>query len=173
MRRAVPPLLLIIALAGCSDEKRWNVGEGSTTPAYQRLDEDPSLLGNTFVPVRVGELGPNFAACNSQGMVRELAADGPIAVRAGPYDQARETGRLPAGVTFFICTRSLDQRWLGIVYPAPGQNGRVCGVSAPTDSKRDYDGACDSGWVSSAQVRLVSGVEPPPVQASGNSAELK
>ena len=173
MRRSFPILLLPLSLASaCSDEKSWNVGEGSTTPAYQRLDDDPTLLGNTIVPVRIGELGPSFAACNSQGLARDSAGPG-IPVRGAPYAQARETGRVAVGEAFFICSRSLDQGWLGIVYAAGGQNSRGCGVASPTNNRRDYDGACESGWVSSAQVQLISGVEPPPVQASANSVEPK
>ncbi len=112
-----------------------------------------------------------LAACNAQGEVRERAADGPIPVRAAPFEQARQKGELPPGSTFFICSRSLDQRWFGVVYDRGGRASRACGVSTPISERRDYSGACDSGWVASAQVRLISGVQTPPVQASENVAQ--
>jgi hypothetical protein len=162
----------LLMMVGCYDQPVSN-GYGSTTPRYERPSVDNSTLPETVLPVRIGELGPNFAACNAQGEVRERAADGPIPVRAAPFEQARQRGQLPADASFFICSRSIDQRWLGVVYDANGRAGRACGVSAPVAGRRDYQGPCDSGWVSSAQVRLVSGVQPPPDQATQNIAEPK
>ena len=164
---------LLLLTASCSGDEDWNVSEGSSTPAYQRLEDDPTLLGNTTVPVRVGELGPSFAACNAEGAVREFSGGEPIAVRAAPFDQAQETGRINAGSRFFICSRSIDQRWLGIVFHPTGQPNRACGVSAPAARRRDYEGPCESGWVPSAQVQLVSGAEELPVQPSENVGEPK
>ena len=170
--RLFPTLALLLLVSACRGEDRWNVGEGSSTPRYQRLDDDPTLLGNTIVAVRVGELGPSFAACNSEGTARDFAGGGAISVRAAPFDQARETGQLGAGVRFFICSRSIDQRWLGIVFDPSGQLGR-CGVSAPSRGGRDYEGPCESGWVPSAQVQLVSGAGDPPIQANQSVGESK
>ena len=173
MRVLLPLVALSLLATACKDEKGWNVGGGSSTPPYERLEGDPTLLGNTVVAVRVGELGPSFAACNSEGAARDFAGAEPIGVRAAPFEQARETGRLAAGSRFFICSRSIDQRWLGIVFDASGQANRSCGVSAPIGGRRDYEGPCDSGWVPSARVQLVSGPEEPPVQSSQNVGEPK
>jgi hypothetical protein len=163
----IGPLLLV---AGCYDQPMTE-GYGSTTPRVERPTQDNSRLGEAVVPVRIGELGPNFAACNAQGEVRERATDGPIPVRAAPFEQAQQKGQLGAGSTFYICSRSLDQRWFGVVYDSGGKASRVCGVSTPASGRRDYAGPCDSGWVASAQVRLISGVQAPPVQASENVAQ--
>jgi hypothetical protein len=163
-----PPLLL----AACQDEPIAN-GYGSTTPRYERPIESKSNLDTAVVPVRIGELGRNFAACNAQGKVRERATDGAMPVRAAPFEQAQQKGQLPPGSTFFICTRSIDQRWFGVVYDSSGRAGSSCGVSSPISVRRDYEGPCDSGWVASAQVRLISGVQDPPVQASENVAQAK
>jgi hypothetical protein len=166
------PLAPLLLAAGCNDQPMTE-GYGSTTPRFERPTQDNSNLGEAVVPVRIGELGPNFAACNSQGEVRERATDGQMPVRAAPFEQAQQKGRLGAGATFFICSRSLDQRWFGVVYEAGGKAGRGCGVSTPVSGRRDYAGPCDSGWVASPQVRLISGVQEPPVQASENVAQAK
>ena len=59
-----------------------------------------------------------------------------------------------------VCTRSIDQKWLGVVIPPPVTEGAMptdCGVREPVDRKQAYAGPCVSGWVSSAYVRLVAG----------------
>lgn len=165
----VPALLL---LGACNDEPVVN-GYGSTTPRLERPELDNVTLGDVEAPVRIGELGPNFAACNAQGRIDERAADGPVPVRAGPFEQSHEADRLAPGASFYICTRSLDQRWMGVVYADGGRADRSCGVSAPVRSRRDYDGPCRSGWVPSAQVRMTSGVETPAVQPSQNIVQPK
>ena len=171
--RFVSAFLAPLLLAGCNEPQDRNVSYGSTTPRYERAQEDGDLLAGNVTPVRVGELGPNFAACNSLGEVRERAVDGAIQVRAAPFEPAQETGRLPPGSNFFICSRSLDQRWLGVVYDRAGQASRTCGVSAPIPARRDYEGPCESGWVPSAQVRLVAPVDSSTGEARQNIAELK
>lgn len=166
-------LLPILLTAGCYDQPIVNGSYGSTTPRYERQSDDNSLLPTSVVPVRIGELGPSFAACNSQGEVRERAGDGPIPVRSAPFERATPRGQLPPGSSFFICSRTLDQRWLGVVYDGQGQANRGCGVAAPVSARRDYDGPCQSGWVASAQVRLVSGVAASPVEPSENAGQPK
>lgn len=171
--RPASVFLVPLLLVGCGEPQDRNVSYGSTTPRYERAQEDGDLLASNVTPVRVGDLGPNFAACNSLGEVRERAVDGAIQVRAAPFEPAQETGRLPPGSNFFICSRSLDQRWLGVVYDSSGQASRTCGVSAPIPARRDYEGPCESGWVPSAQVRLVAPVDSSTGEARQNTAELK
>jgi len=172
-RRFALPLLVPMLLAGCYEAQDRNASYGSTTPRYERASEDGDLLAGNVTPVRIGELGPNFAACNAQGEVRERAVDGAIVVRAAPFEPAQQTGQLPPGSTFFICSRSLDQRWLGVIYDRSGRAARACGVSAPSASRRDYEGPCESGWVPSAQVRLVAPVDSSTGEQSQNIGELK
>lgn len=171
--RFAPLCLVPLLLAGCGEAQDRNTSYGSTTPRYERAPEEGDLLAGNVTPVRIGELGANFAACNSIGEVRERAVDGAIQVRAAPFEPAGETGRLPPGSTFFICSRSLDQRWLGVVYDRSGQANRACGVSAPVPARRDYEGPCDSGWVPSAQVRLVAPVDSSTGEMSQNIGESK
>jgi hypothetical protein len=141
--------------------------------AHRAAAGGPNLLTTTVTPVMIGELGPNFAACNAQGQVRERASEGAIPVRAAPFEPAQEKAQLPSGSSFFICDRSHDQRWLGIVYDSNRQANRSCGVSAPIRNAREYEGPCDSGWVAASQVRSISGVYNPADEASGNSVQLK
>lgn len=152
-------LSLVLLLAGCG-ERTPNAGgvEGSTTPPYVREQTDNSLLGQLQTPVRVGELGPSFAACNARGATRDRGGAEPITVRAAPYESAGEIDRLAPGSEFFICTRSQDEHWFGIVYDEGGHATERCGVGGPIVPRRDYMGPCAAGWVSSARVRLVSGV---------------
>lgn len=167
-------MLLFAAAVGATgcDKPAGGGSPGATTPRYERPAEQGSILGNTVTPVRVGELGPSFAACNAQGAPRDPIAGEPIAVFAAPFGEARRTGTLPPDARFFICSRSIDQRWFGIVYVLAGRAGPECGVSARGAQRQDYGGSCESGWVASAQVRLVSGVDPATDQPSTNGVDL-
>lgn len=152
-------ILLPLLLTGCGERAPENEGrQGSTTPPYVRDDSDASLLNEAVTPVRIGELGPNFAACNGRGATRDRAPGGPVPVRSTPYEPAAAIDQLQPGSQFFICSRTHDQRWFGIVYDQGGAAAERCGVSGPVPARRDYRGPCAAGWVASARVRLVSGV---------------
>jgi hypothetical protein len=146
--RALAPLL-ILAAAACQKPAEPGESRGSTTPRYERPQETP--LDQAARPVRIGELGPNFAACQARGTTRSSQYG--LEVRAAPFESAPVTGGVPTGGSFFVCTRSLDQHWLGIVYDEPGGTGERCGVSRPVAARRDYKGPCRSGWVASAGVK--------------------
>ncbi|HEX8644700.1 MAG TPA: hypothetical protein VF702_12390 [Allosphingosinicella sp.] len=164
---ALPLLLAAIAVAGCDQAHEPPPSQGSTTPAYERAEVRP--LVPEELPVRIGELGPNFAACNAVGRFRERAVTEPVPVRAAPFEQARETARIAPGGQFFICTRSHDQRWFAIVWDAASGAGPSCGVSRPVSRGRDYAGPCKSGWIPSVLVRLESGiVEAGPSEANSS-----
>lgn len=153
MRRAL--FIVLFALAGCGEAvKDDHFAQELKT---ERSDPDPVNPGT--VPVRIGELGANFNACNAAGTSRHLdaAAGERIQVRAAPFDVAAETGSIPAGARFFICSRSHDQRWLGIVYEDAGTLAPTCGVSRPAPEKSVYQGPCRSGWVSAAFVKQIAG----------------
>jgi hypothetical protein len=115
------------------------------------------LFNQSEMAVRVGELGPGFAACNARGTTRDrIAAEVPVI--AAPFEQARQVDGLTSGAEFFICSRTHDQRWFGIVYDEGGRATERCGVSAPVRARRDYSGPCAAGWVASSAVRLISGM---------------
>lgn len=157
-----------LALAGCGQPVP---GGNAATPPAVANDDEPSLLNEAVMPVRVGEQGPSFAACGGRGATRDAAGTEPVPVRAAPFDAAAEIDRLPAGATFFICARTFDQRWSGIVYDEGGEASARCGVAAPIAERRNYTGPCAAGWVPSARVRLVSGV--PHQLAQGAASPLK
>ena len=113
--------------------------------------------------------GPRFDACQAVGRIQGLQGR-ELDVRIAPFDAAKKKGSIRQGQQVWICTRSHDQQWHGIVYDdgdretAENDAGRIgnlgpgeCGVSSPVRSKRNYDGPCKSGWVESNFVKLVAG----------------
>ncbi|HST35547.1 MAG TPA: hypothetical protein VLK25_02810 [Allosphingosinicella sp.] len=158
MKVSAALLSATLVLAACGQPvPGGNGNDGSTTPAYVPAENEATTLNQAMVPVPVGEQGPSFAACGGRGATRDAAGAEPVPVRAAPYDAAAEIDRLPAGATFFICARTFDQRWSGIVYDEGGEASARCGVAGPIAERRNYAGPCAAGWVPTARVRLVSG----------------
>lgn len=153
MRVALLLLLPIVSLSACGEA----VKDDHFAQDVKAEREAPEPIVPGAVPVRIGELGANFDACGAAGTTRHLDAGAQLPVRAAPFDTSAETGRVRAGTQFFICTRSHDQRWMGIVYDESGTLSPACGVSSPVMSRGSYEGPCRSGWVSSAFVKLIAG----------------
>lgn len=178
--KALPPTLFaLIALVGCADPEPTRQREPGGVAATERVRSDaPSP---TARPVNIGEGGTRFAACQGRGRVGALRG-GTLPVRDAPFDSAKQVGTLTEGAEVFVCTRSLDQQWLGVVVgseqgptapvaapaasdgdatvmdaPEPAEKGIDCGVTAPVRSKRPYDGPCLSGWVENTFVAAVAG----------------
>ena len=145
-------LVALLMLAACGEAVK-----DDHFAADVKVDGEASPVVPGAVPVRIGELGASFAACGTAATTRHLGAGEQLPVRAAPYDAAAETGKVAAGAQFFICTRSHDQRWMGVVFDKSGTLSAACGVSSPVTSRRDYQGPCRSGWVSSAFVKLIAG----------------
>jgi hypothetical protein len=154
MQRSAWLLLLLTFTASCGEAVK---DDHFKQDVSQPAQEAPAQLEQPAVPVRIGELGASFDACGSAGTTRNLDAGGGLEVKAAPFDAAAVAGRVPAGARVFICARSHDQRWLGIVYNDAGELSAECGVSSPVTSRRDYPGPCRSGWVSSAFIKLIAG----------------
>ena len=153
MKRLI--LLPLLFLASCGEA----VKDDHFANDLKEERAAPSTVQPPAVPVRIGELGQNFNACNAAGTSRHLdpAAGERMQVRAAPFETAAEAGSIPAGARFFICTRSHDQRWLGVVYDEAGALSPACGVSRPVASRRGYEGPCRSGWVAAAFVKQIAG----------------
>ena len=159
--------LLCLATTACSESTQVSEDlPGSSTDLdnptgrTERVEAGPSAK-----PVRIGEGGPRFDACQSIGEVGGHVS-GSLPVLSAPFDAAEKKDSLAAGQRLYICTRSIDQQWYGIVYDksvagpdgATSARGRDdCGVSSPVRAKRNYDGPCQSGWVESTYVVLVAG----------------
>ena len=152
---AAVPLAASLVLGACQQAPEPGESRGSTTPRYERAEGEGSPLSESQRAVRIGESGASFAACGTHGTTRNVPAGDALPVRAAPFEAAGETGRVASGGSFFVCSRSLDQKWFGIVYDEGGALSDGCGVSRPVPSRRDYAGPCRSGWVESASVRLV------------------
>jgi hypothetical protein len=158
-QRMLPGLALAATLwlSGCGEPAPDTGAQGATTPTYERVESEP-LFTETVTAVRIGELGPAFAACNARATTRDRVTTDPVPVRAAPFDQAQVIDELAPGAQFFICTRTKDQRWSGIVYDEGGTASQRCGVSSPVPSPRDYGGPCAAGWIATSATRLISGV---------------
>jgi hypothetical protein len=151
----------MLAVAGCGEP----VADDHFANDVQARREAAPAPVTPAVPVKVGELGPNFDACAAIGTTRNLEAGGRLPVRSAPFDNAQETGAVAAGARFFVCTRSHDQKWFGIVFDESGALSPACGVAAPLTARRAYEGPCRSGWVATPFVKLIAGLDLPPPAA--------
>lgn len=156
---------LALALAACGDPVPVEDVGNREAAGYA----EPNAMVTEKMPVRIGEAGASFAACNAAGTTRHLTQSESLPVRAAPFETAAASDAIPAGTRFFICSRSHDQKWFGVVFDEGGALSSACGVSTPVTSRRPYDGPCKAGWVSSAFVKLISGVDSAPAAIPGES----
>ncbi len=156
MRRLI---LLCLALSACGEPA---VVANRAAMENEADAADAAVVTPQSRPVRIGEHGANFRACSAAGTTRGLKAGEALPVRSAPFENAVETGSVASAARMFVCTRSLDQKWFGIVYDEGGTLAERCGVSEPVTRRRDYGGPCRSGWVQSAFVKLIAGEDPAP-----------
>ncbi|MBU0774342.1 MAG: hypothetical protein KKH54_03940 [Alphaproteobacteria bacterium] len=156
-------IALIFLLAACSDSREvLDELPNSSLAGAPRADVSESRMDAPVArAVTIGEDGPRLDACGGMGQVLRTGAGGQP-LRAAPFGDAKVLATLNEGGRAYICTRSLDQKWLGVVLAPPpaadnGAQAPDCGVSSPVDRKQPYDGPCVSGWVASAYVRLIAG----------------
>ncbi|WP_420392920.1 SH3 domain-containing protein [Acuticoccus sp.] len=121
-----------------------------TAAAAARAD-DP--LG---IPVVVGNDGPGWDACASQGRVVGLnpLGDNFLAVRTGPSTRHVKVDEVYTGDTLHLCEKR--GRWWGVVY-APSGEPVACGVTSGVPAPQAYGGPCRSGWVHGSYVELYAG----------------
>lgn len=162
--------LVPMLLTGCADPEPTHKREPGGQAAGERLESSEN--SPTARPVTIGEGGARFAACQGRGRVGGLRGN-LLPLREAPFDSAKAIGALSNDTDLYICTRSLDQQWLGVVIGAadtvPPENPPTvsddapvaapmvdCGVTSPVRSERPYDGPCLSGWVENTFVVSVA-----------------
>lgn len=157
-------------LSACSDSRQVadELPNSSIAGAPRDAMSETRIESTLVRPVTIGEDGPRLDACGALGVVRGVAGERMLDLRAAPFQDAKPVAQLANGSRVHVCTRSLDQRWLGVVVlplptpPATEGNATApapvdCSVSSPVDRKQPYDGPCQSGWVSSGFVQLIAG----------------
>ena len=92
--------------------------------------------------------GEDYVVCNL-----DPNGDNFLAVRASTNAGAYELDRLGPGQGVHMCDSDGD--WIGIVYDKSGELD--CGTDTPVAEERDYEGPCESGWVSKRYVTLLAG----------------
>lgn len=163
--RIVPLLLLplLLPLGACSKSNDVYEELPNSSLAGAPRAEAPETRMDAPVarPVTIGEDGPRMDACGGLGRVTRSGAGG-LPVLAAPFNDAKTLGPLYDGQRVYICARTLDQKWLGVVVLAVPATGEAppaadCGVASPVERKQPYAGPCASGWVASAYVQLIAG----------------
>jgi hypothetical protein len=125
---------------------RGGTWSGGGPGAYAGAGE-PTTGGPIAVTVG-GESGA--PACPLKGTVGGLSKGSTLSVRAGPGTAFARLDRLAGGSRVFLCDRSGETGWVGIVY---GGAGSDCGLAAPITPPRAYAGTCRAGWVRSDYLR--------------------
>ncbi|WP_088181710.1 hypothetical protein [Sphingobium sp. Z007] len=153
------PLLLPLGACSKSNDVYEELPNSSLAGAPRMEVPETRMDAPVARPVTIGEDGPRMDACGGLGQVTRSGPGG-LPLRAAPFTDAKALARLAEGQRTWICARSLDQKWLGLVVPparAPGAPAESvdCGVTSPVDRKQPYAGPCASGWVASAYVRLI------------------
>ena len=159
--RIVPALMLVLAACSQSNDVYEELPNSSLAGAPREVVPDSRIESTLARPVTIGEDGPRLDACGVMGQVTRAGGNG-LALRAAPFAEAKSVATLAEGARLHVCTRSIDQKWLGVVVrPTPAEGDSAppldCGVSSPVDRKQAYEGPCASGWVASAYVRLIVG----------------
>lgn len=158
--RAALSLLLLLAACSDSNDVLEELPNSSIAGAARENVPEARIESVVVRPVTIGEDGPRLDACGAMGQAVRVGGEG-LPIRAAPFLNAKETGRMAEGGRAWVCTRSLDQKWLGVVVvpTLDVENGSHadCGVSNPIDRRQSYAGPCESGWVSSAFIRLIAG----------------
>lgn len=108
-------LALCLPLIACSQSR----GVGNDTGLFG--SDNSTAMTPGARAVQIGEGGPTFNACATVGRVVNLSPGGEtyLPVRAAPFVEADELVQLSNDARIYVCTRSIDQRWQGVVVPPP------------------------------------------------------
>ncbi len=115
-----------------------------------------SVAAQLDVPIVIGG-NRSRDACSTMGAVSGLNAwsEAFLSVRTGPDTSHMEFDRLNNGRELYICGEM--GAWRAVIYPAPDQDMRDCGVNMPWPKAGAYGGPCSHGWVHSDFIREVAG----------------
>jgi hypothetical protein len=103
-------------------------------------------------PVNVGSEGASLPACPSVSRVIAAGTD----VYWAPDETRVVKAKLAGGARVALCEASDDDRWFGVVFPAPGGDMDLCQVGRPVREAREYQGPCRWGWIRGGTVTLGS-----------------
>ncbi len=147
------PVLLLLPLAACDARDPLDTNNGAL-PRTETNAVAPEIVTPSVRPVRIGEAGPNFAACATRGTVVNTGGEPTLPVRGSPFADAEPVGGgLAEGSRLIVCTQTIDQRWMGVIVPPAEAPESDCGVAVRVSSPRAYEGPCVAGWVNTAFVR--------------------
>ncbi len=147
------PVLLLLPLAACDARAPLDTDNG-VQPRTEANIVAPESVAPSARAVRIGEAGPNFAACATRGTVVNTGGEPLLPVRASPFADAETVGAgLAEGSRLIVCTQTIDQRWMGVIVPPADAPDSDCGVGVRVSSPRAYEGPCVAGWVNTAFVR--------------------
>ena len=148
-------LALAAALTGCSKAEKIDQN-GSDVPAVQAQQDTADVQPRpSATPVLIGEGGPRFDACQATGQVRGLGRRPALDVLDAPFDDAKVTGTIADGQKVFICTRTIDQQWLGVVIPA----------AAPQSPAAEQDPASEPDAASGQDTQATAAARTPTAAA--------
>ncbi len=138
-RPALVALLATAALATQACSKPNEAELAATDKALQGQVVDGQLAAVATRVVMVGGDGPRAPACATTLRPRDSAANAHWSPnRASP---------VKAGITGEVASCEREGGWVGVVFPAHGQDLADCLVATPVRSPREYQGPCRWGWV--------------------------
>lgn len=147
------PVLLVLPLAACDGRAPLDAENSAAPPVAANVAVSDSVAPSARA-VRIGEAGPNFAACATRGTVVNTGGEPLLPVRAAPFADGERLGDgLAEGSRVIVCTQTIDQRWMGVIVPPADAPDSDCGVGVRVSSPRAYEGPCVAGWVTAAFVR--------------------
>lgn len=117
------------------------------------------LLGSALqmVPVWDGQRSPPESVKGERCNVAEVRRAQRVKVRSGPGQQYAQTDVLAAGTTILTCNEARDRKdhyWVGVVYRA---RGKPCDGARPDGLDIWRSSRCQSGWVDSRWIEILSG----------------
>ena len=124
--------------------------EAPPPPDNAALDDGGPAIASR--PVNVGSEGASLPACPSVSRVIEAGTE----VYWAPGETRVVKARLAGGARVALCEATNDDRWFGVVFPAPGGDMDLCQVGRPVRDAREYQGPCRWGWIRGGTVRLGS-----------------